>query len=59
MFAATADGFVTSTTLNSITITVAGGVFVVDGNSQEDMYLARGTTFFIIKMLQLMMGIHL
>ena len=47
MFAATADGFVTSTTLNSITITVAGGVFVVDGNSQEDMYLARGTTFFI------------
>ena len=40
MFAATADGFVTSTTLNSITITVAGGVFVVDGNSEEDMYLA-------------------
>ena len=47
MFAATADGFITSTTLNSINITVAGGVFVVDGNSQEDMYLARGTTFFI------------
>ena len=47
MFAATADGFITSTTLNSINITVAGGVFVVDGNSQEDIYLARGTTFFI------------
>ena len=47
MFAATADGFVTSTTLNSITITVAGSVYVVDGNAQEDMYLARGTTFFI------------
>lgn len=47
MFAATTDGFITSTTLNSINITVAGGVFVVDGNSQEDMYLARGTTFFI------------
>ena len=47
MFAATADGFITSTTLNSINITVGGGVFVVDGNSQEDMYLARGTTFFI------------
>ena len=47
MFAATTDGFITSTTLNSINITVGGGVFVVDGNSQEDMYLARGTTFFI------------
>ena len=47
MFAATADGFITSTTLNSINITVGSGVFVVDGNSQEDMYLARGTTFFI------------
>ena len=47
MFAATSDGFITSTTLNSINITVGGGVFVVDGNSQEDMYLARGTTFFI------------
>ena len=51
MFAATADGFITSTTLNSINITVQAvlGVnkYFVDGNQQEDMYLARGTTFFI------------
>ena len=51
MFAATADGFVTSTTLNSVNITVQSvlGVnkYFVDGNQQEDMYLARGTTFFI------------
>ena len=51
MFAATADGFITSTTLNSINITVQSvlGVnkYFVDGNQQEDMYLARGTTFFI------------
>ena len=51
MFAATADGFITSTTLNSVNITVQAvlGVnkYFVDGNQQEDMYLARGTTFFI------------
>ena len=48
MFAATADGFITSTTLNSITIAVNGSQkYTVDGNAQEDMYLARGTTFFI------------
>tara|TARA_A100001035_G_scaffold40931_3_gene28243 strand:+ start:20200 stop:22839 length:2640 start_codon:yes stop_codon:yes gene_type:complete len=51
MFAATADGFVTSTTLNSVNVTVQSvlGVnkYFVDGNQQEDMYLARATTFFI------------
>ena len=48
MFAATADGFITSTTLNNVVIAVNGSSkYTVDGNAQEDMYLARGTSFFI------------
>ncbi len=48
MFAATADGFITSTTLNNVVIAVNGSSkYTVDGNAQEDMFLARGTSFFI------------
>ena len=51
MFAATADGFVTSTTLNSIIVTVqaVGGAnkYFVEGVQQANIYLARSSTFYI------------
>ena len=55
MFAATADGFVTSTTLNSIIVTVvdtdpgAGVInkYFVEGVQQANIYLARSSTFYI------------
>ena len=51
MFAATNDGFVTSTTLNSIIVTVqAVGVdnkYFVEGVQQANIYLARSSTFYI------------
>ena len=51
MFAATTDGFITSTTLNSINITVtnASGAnkYYVEGVQQANIYLARSSTFLI------------
>ena len=51
MFAATADGFITSTTLNDVVVTVSnpgsGNKFYLDTALQADMYLARTTTFLI------------
>ena len=51
MFATTADGFVTSTTLNSIIVTVqAVGLvnkYFVEGVQQANIYLARSSTFYI------------
>lgn len=51
MFAATTDGFITSTTLNNINITVtnASGAnkYYVEGVIQANIYLARSSTFLI------------
>jgi len=51
MFAATTDGFVTSTTLNNINITVtnASGAnkYYVEGVIQANIYLAKSSTFLI------------
>jgi len=51
MFAATNDGFITSTTLNSINITVqaVGGAnkYFVETVQQANIYLARSSTFYI------------
>ena len=48
MFAATTDGFITSTTLNSIIITVSGtSKYNVEGVAQANIYLARSSTFYI------------
>ena len=48
MFAATTDGFITSTTLNSIIITVsATSKYNVEGVAQANIYLARSSTFYI------------
>ena len=51
MFAATTDGFITSTTLNNINITVsnASGAnkYYVEGTQQANIYLAKSSTFYI------------